>query len=32
MTVDASISMSRGTFRLNARLSDSGVIFMEGEN
>lgn len=32
MTVDASISMSRGTFRLNARLSDSGIIFMEGEN
>ncbi len=32
MTVDASISMSRGTFRLNARLSDSGVIFVEGEN
>ena len=32
MTIAASISMSRGTFKLNARLSDSGVIFMEGEN
>ncbi|MFG1545732.1 MAG: ATP-binding cassette domain-containing protein [Thermoplasmataceae archaeon] len=32
MTIDASISMSRGAFRINARLSDSGIIFMEGEN
>ena len=32
MTIDASISMSRGAFRINSRLSDSGIIFMEGEN
>ena len=32
MTIEASIGMSRGTFRINARLSDSGIIFMEGEN
>lgn len=32
MTIDAGISMSRGSFMINARLSDSGIIFMEGEN
>ncbi|MEM0156535.1 MAG: ATP-binding cassette domain-containing protein [Thermoplasmataceae archaeon] len=32
MTVDAAVSMSRGTFVLNAALTDSGIIFIFGEN
>ncbi len=32
MTVDATVRMSRGAFVLNAELSDSGIIFISGEN